>query len=177
MKCQAARKRITDYIDGQLAPAVMERVEAHLAGCHACRRECDEIRATVRLVSQLGRLSCPADIRAAVLPRLRSAPARGTRFTWPSLSLALRAGVAATAAAGAVAAVVAALVFRPAEPSRTLVPVPPVASQRAPASAGAAAVDLPEWHDANRRQQALGTTDSLVLDISAVSGARLHSPR
>jgi anti-sigma factor RsiW len=169
MKCYAVRKRIADYVDGLLAPALMQRVEDHLDACDGCRRECDGLRETVRLVSRWGRLHCPADCRSVVLSRISAAPSRGTRFSWPSLPLIVRAGFAATATAGAVAALVVGLSFRSGAPGPGIVIPPPHPPQ------GAAVVDLPEWHDANRTQQALGTTDSLVLEIPGGSGARAQT--
>lgn len=171
MKCRVIQKRIADYVDGLLSPALMEKVEEHLEACDLCRGECESLRDTVRLVSQWGRFHCPVDCSPTVLQRLRAAPQRGTRFTWPSLSLALRAGFAATAAAGAAVAIIASLALRPPAP-----PPGPAATGRPP-DVRVATVDPPEWHDANRTQQALGTTDSLVLELPSGSGTGTQQPQ
>src|SRR5438094_549226 len=113
MKCKVVRKRIADYVDGLLSPTLMSRIEEHFEACELCRGECEELRQTLRLVSQWGRFHCPVDCSAYVLPRLGAAPQRGTRFAWPALSFSLRAGFAATAAAGAAVAIIAGLALRP----------------------------------------------------------------
>lgn len=37
MRCETAKKRLSDDLDGALAPAKQSRLEAHLRGCPGCR--------------------------------------------------------------------------------------------------------------------------------------------
>src|SRR5262245_28346866 len=73
MKCHLAERQLSDYLDGHLSAAARARLETHLAGCAGCRREYDSLAATVKLVSELGRLRCPVDCRESVLARLPAA--------------------------------------------------------------------------------------------------------
>ena len=53
MRCGTARKRISDELDGTLAPGGRDRLEAHLRDCPACRSYRDG----------LGRIQAGADLR------------------------------------------------------------------------------------------------------------------
>lgn len=54
------------YLDGELAPVEAERLEAHLAGCDACRARLAEERALIERASKLlGRTAPPLPARAA----------------------------------------------------------------------------------------------------------------
>ena len=64
-----ARKRISPYIDGQLSPRERTTLEAHLAGCDACRRELDELRATISVVGGMAEVE-PARSFALTPPML-----------------------------------------------------------------------------------------------------------
>lgn len=61
MRCQELVEVITDYLEGTLPAADVERFEAHLDGCDDCRRYVDQMRATV---AALGRVP-PESLSAA----------------------------------------------------------------------------------------------------------------
>ena len=68
-----ARGRVSDYLDGELAPAGRARMERHLGECAECGRLLDGLR---RILDGLHRLSPPSDgvdalgIAASVRARL-----------------------------------------------------------------------------------------------------------
>ncbi len=164
MNCRVVENQLSDYVDGQLAPAARDRLEAHLESCAGCRCQRDELQQTLRLVSQLGRLRCPADLSETVLQRLArpaAAPAAvRSRFNWTPW---FQGGFAAV---GAAALLVIGVQFW-LQPSGDGVDggPPQVAIRTAPPQ-----VDLPEWHRVNSTGQALGATDSIVLAVAGGDG-------
>lgn len=68
-----ARSRVSDYVEGELAPAGRTRMERHLGECAECRSLLAGLR---RIVEGLHRLSAPSDgvdalgIAASVRTRL-----------------------------------------------------------------------------------------------------------
>ena len=59
-------KLLTRYCDGELSAADVQRVDAHLATCAACRTTLDEIRFSATLVRQLGAVSAPPSVWNAI---------------------------------------------------------------------------------------------------------------
>lgn len=53
MQCSEAKQRLSAFHDGELPPAEVVTVEAHLAGCEACRRELDTFRRLSELAARL----------------------------------------------------------------------------------------------------------------------------
>jgi anti-sigma factor RsiW len=48
-----ARGRMSDHLDGDLAPTARERIERHLDECDACHRLLDDLRRTVAALQRL----------------------------------------------------------------------------------------------------------------------------
>jgi anti-sigma factor (TIGR02949 family) len=70
--CAAVLELLDDYLDGELHPSEMRRVQAHLAQCDACaaefrrtRRELDAMR------DRLRRVPVPPDLRARLGAAIR----------------------------------------------------------------------------------------------------------
>jgi anti-sigma factor RsiW len=166
MRCRAVEGRLSEYLDGNLSARARTRLESHLETCGACRRQCQELRQTVRLVAEHGPLRCPADCRSAVLARLGTVEPARTRLWLPRPALWLGTGLAATAAACVLAV---GIYHRPG-------PVPEIRPTQAalPARTG---VDLRQWHEVNRAQQALGAADSLALEVPETPANRSPEPR
>jgi len=101
MKCEQARTRFSDYLDGVLPDEVHGAVEAHVAECTPCRVELDALRRTVEAVAGLPRHRAPAGFKARVVARARAA------VLWRERALAFWPRLAAVAAMFLVAAAIA----------------------------------------------------------------------
>jgi anti-sigma factor RsiW len=51
ISCREVVELVTDYLDGALSPAELERMEAHLAACPPCVTYVEQIRTTRRLAA------------------------------------------------------------------------------------------------------------------------------
>lgn len=108
MNCDGVRGLLSAYLDGELLPGDLLRVEQHLRRCHACADEVDSLRQTITLVKSLNEVEAPASFRVSLHERLVGlgppVPARKvpTARTWQHQ---LRAWVLPAAAAAAVLAV------------------------------------------------------------------------
>jgi hypothetical protein len=91
-------RRLAAYCDGQLPVPEAHAIEAHIAACERCRRQCDEIRFAASLLRQLTVASAPPSVWHAIDGRLRT-PATPRRFAhgW---QLAAAACVALVVAVG-----------------------------------------------------------------------------
>ena len=114
MNCTDCSEKLSDHLDGSLAPADARTVTAHLAQCPACRRELDSLRALRTAAAALKKEIAPArDLWPEIKSQLGAeradpnalsdlAPRKNTMRSprsvlWPALalaaSLALVAGV------------------------------------------------------------------------------------
>jgi hypothetical protein len=84
MRCLAVRRRLSSYRDGDLAPADMGTVGAHLKSCAACRRRWQSLRQALDLLADVPRVSPPETIASRVQNHLEVA-SRG-----PGLALLFR---------------------------------------------------------------------------------------
>jgi anti-sigma factor RsiW len=101
-----AQDDLTAYLDGALDPGARAQVEAHLAGCAACRAERDRLAATLALLGRLPPAPAPSpSFEARFEARLAAARAErrerralldGLRWRWLAPGLAA-AAMAATA--------------------------------------------------------------------------------
>ena len=120
---EAARARFSALIDGALTAAEAAEVEAHLAGCPACRTDLAQLRATVTLVREVEPVQVPDGFAAGVRGRLEQLSAATPRSTWPRWRLVLPRvawswKTAAAAASVALVAVFAVNLVREMVPSR-----------------------------------------------------------
>ena len=88
-------ERLSEYLDGELAPAEQTALEAHLPSCDACRTTLDELRRVVTNARALDDRPPAADLWPAVAGRIglsaraRTRPAvRRFSFTVPQLAAA-----------------------------------------------------------------------------------------
>ncbi|MFH1792001.1 MAG: zf-HC2 domain-containing protein [Candidatus Omnitrophota bacterium] len=70
MKCHESKRLLADYIDGILVPEQRAKVEAHVAGCKACRGELEFLKAYAREMGGLEKVKAPADFLVKVHERL-----------------------------------------------------------------------------------------------------------
>lgn len=73
-RCWAIRDRLNEHLDGTLGEREGERLEAHLAGCPACRAFANTLEATIRVIRELPRehvsAAARARLRQLLLPRM-----------------------------------------------------------------------------------------------------------
>lgn len=70
MNCDGVRDLLSAYLDGELSPGELLRVEQHLRRCHACADEVDSLRQTVALVASLEEVELPVGFHAQLHDRL-----------------------------------------------------------------------------------------------------------
>jgi hypothetical protein len=76
MTCDAARDQLSAFLDNALADPARRALDAHLAQCAECRRELDQLRATVALLRRFPPVHAPAGFVDRVL-------AEAARPPWP----------------------------------------------------------------------------------------------
>lgn len=95
MRCEEIREELSAALDGELPEEVRRAVEAHLAGCPACRKERDLLGGVDRLYRALPREDAPEGFEDTLGRRL--APPAPVRFPrprrrpvalWPTLAAA-----------------------------------------------------------------------------------------
>ncbi len=97
MRCDEARDRIDDYVDGALDEAAFQEMELHLAGCAECRAEERALRALLAHAAALPDEMAPArDLWPGIEARLDEARPWWRRPGWTgwAAGLAAAAGVA-----------------------------------------------------------------------------------
>ena len=79
MNCKGVIRQLTDYLDGQLDPALVAELTRHLEHCEDCRLVVDTTRKTIEIYCNTEPLPLPAGMRE----RLQRALAEklGTQFT------------------------------------------------------------------------------------------------
>ena len=95
MTCQELDLCLDEWLDGTLAPSEAARVEAHLAGCDACRASERQLRQLLAHAAALPRsIAPPRDLWPGVEGRIERASGWKAFFGWtPSLALAAAATV------------------------------------------------------------------------------------
>lgn len=81
MNCDGIRGLLSAYLDGELSPGDLLRVEQHLRRCHWCADEVEALRQTVALVASLDEVEVPMAFHAGLHDRLVALgpPAVGVR--------------------------------------------------------------------------------------------------
>lgn len=76
--CEEALRRLDDFLDRELRPEEMQRVESHLETCAVCAREFGYEAAVVREVrTKLKRIGVPPDLRTRLAQMLEAERERG----------------------------------------------------------------------------------------------------
>src|SRR5574340_9840 len=70
MMCARVRRRLSEWIDGELDPGLARKVEEHLSLCAECARRAGELRAMGRLLARLPRPEPQESVAAHVLERV-----------------------------------------------------------------------------------------------------------
>jgi hypothetical protein len=84
MRCGAVRRRLSDWIDGELSPDAARSVGVHVGACEHCRRRAAELRGVSSILGELPRLEASESVAEGVLTRLE-VETRG-----PGLGMVLR---------------------------------------------------------------------------------------
>jgi anti-sigma factor RsiW len=71
VSCQEVVELVTDYLEGALAPEVVERFEHHLTLCEGCVWYVEQIRMTVEAVGRIGEQDVPPDTRDGLVAAFR----------------------------------------------------------------------------------------------------------
>jgi anti-sigma factor (TIGR02949 family) len=72
MTCEAAFRRLDDYLDRELSPEEMQRVEEHLRICEICTSEfVFEASVLTGVRRKLQSIEAPADLLARIAARLQ----------------------------------------------------------------------------------------------------------
>jgi anti-sigma factor RsiW len=94
MKCEDVEKGLFAYADGRATAAERHGVEAHLAGCAACRARVEEFRSVSALLGEVPAIEPSFGFDARVRQRVADEP-RPSWFAWfvPQTRLALSAAM------------------------------------------------------------------------------------
>jgi anti-sigma factor RsiW len=128
---------LSDYLDGELAPAERAAVDAHLKECASCAAVLNDLKHVVVRAQTLEPRNPNADLWPGVRTRI-AAIAQPRRFSFTLGQLA--------AAAVLLIAVSAAVVWQLAARTANRV-IPPAASEQASTPAAGAAAPTSEWND------------------------------
>ena len=71
MDCNELVELVTDYLEGKLPPADVERFEAHLEECEACATYIEQVRQSVAVVGRLSEETLPRAAADVLLAEFR----------------------------------------------------------------------------------------------------------
>lgn len=71
MNCAGVIREISNYLDGELAPAVEQDLERHLTGCEECKMVVDQTKLTVEVFCDSKPVALPADVKSRLHEALR----------------------------------------------------------------------------------------------------------
>ncbi len=76
------RKRLSEYLNGDLTLSDRALFDAHLDRCQRCSAELEELRRTIALLRALPEPEPPANLTQLVMQRLRAGEGRPPRLAW-----------------------------------------------------------------------------------------------
>jgi len=94
MSCGRMEKRMMPFVDGRLKVSEQREVEAHLAGCAACRVRVNEFRAVSGLLDELPQIEPSGAFDARVRARVAAEPVK--QSWWAVFAPSPRAAFAAS---------------------------------------------------------------------------------
>lgn len=96
MKCEEVSNELMAYIDGRASSAKRGDVEAHLAGCAACRTRAEEFRKVSTVLDEMPAIEPSFVFDARLRQRIAAEPSRPRFFSFvPQPRLALAMGLLA----------------------------------------------------------------------------------
>jgi anti-sigma factor RsiW len=72
LSCQEVVELVTEYLDGVLSPADLQRFEAHIADCDACTGYLEQLKLTIELTGTLTIDDLSPDVESALLDAFRT---------------------------------------------------------------------------------------------------------
>ncbi len=84
--CQKTQEKLSEYLDGRLAPEERESIEHHVEACPECRRELESLRATLHLLHRVPVSPAP---RSFAIAEVKPAPRPVLRPGWLRLGTAV----------------------------------------------------------------------------------------
>jgi hypothetical protein len=94
MSCSRIEKQMMPYVDGRLKVSEQQQVEAHLAGCAACRVRVNEFRAVSGLLDELPQIEPSSAFDARVRALVAAEPVK--QRWWAVFAPSPRAAFAAS---------------------------------------------------------------------------------
>jgi hypothetical protein len=94
MSCSRMEKQMLPFVDGRLKASEQREVEAHLAGCAACRVRVNEFRAVSGLLDELPQIEPSGAFDARVRARVAAEPVK--QSWWAVFAPSPRAAFAAS---------------------------------------------------------------------------------
>ena len=64
MNCKHVIRELSDYIDGDLDPALKQELERHLEHCEDCTMIVDQTRKTIQIFSGSELINLPSDVKS-----------------------------------------------------------------------------------------------------------------
>lgn len=71
LDCKQVVAELSNYLDGEVSPELMQALEQHLGKCHRCSVVFDTTRQTLNIVTECGPFEVPADVSTRVFSHLR----------------------------------------------------------------------------------------------------------
>jgi anti-sigma factor RsiW len=71
LNCKGVIREISNYIDGELEPAVMQELEQHLGHCGDCKMVVDQTKLTVDIFCDSKPVELPAGVKSRLHEALR----------------------------------------------------------------------------------------------------------
>jgi anti-sigma factor RsiW len=75
-RCQQQLVELSAYLEGDLSPAKMAELDAHLASCDCCEELAASLRRTIALCDSDEARELPPDVKARAVARIRALLAR-----------------------------------------------------------------------------------------------------
>ena len=72
MNCKGVIRELSNYIDGELDPVVLQEIERHLGHCEDCKMLVDQTRKTIEIFCGSKRVTLPSDVRSRIHAALKT---------------------------------------------------------------------------------------------------------
>jgi anti-sigma factor RsiW len=71
LNCNSVIRELSNYIDGELEPAVKQELERHLEHCEECKIVVDQTKLTVEIFCDSEPVELPSDVKSRLHEALR----------------------------------------------------------------------------------------------------------